>query len=160
MLADATRRIARNSETVTLVARDTDSMNSLVAQTPANFVGVDYTDVDAFIARLRDARKGSGDFDLVVAWIHSVGAPALEALKDLFDIQSTESRFIHVIGSSGSDTPVPPLAEVPRVTYQRVLLGHVVRNGQRRWLTHDEISAGVWRAVVSGDPRTVVGRLS
>ena len=157
MLAGATRRLAERSHHITLVARSDGPMPALVGDTPATFVAVDYTDVDAFRAGLRTAREVVGSFDLVVAWLHTVGDPALEALSDLLE---PPLRFVHVLGSRGRDAPRPTIAAETQVFYQRVLLGHVVEGGERRWLSHDEISDGVWRAIGSTEAERIIGHLS
>jgi hypothetical protein len=40
------------------------------------------------------------------------------------------------------------------------VLGFVVDNSQSRWLTNDEISTGVGRAMNSEDPVTIVGTVT
>ncbi len=156
MLAGATRRIARNSLRVTLVARDLDRMQAIVPA--AQHLALDYTHESEFGVAVEAAGSGS-PFDLVVVWIHDSGDRALGRLDALVAAQRIPTRFVQVVGSRGASAPVPAAAGSSHVAYQRVLLGRVQEEDGERWLTHDEISDGVWRAIESGERRVVVGRL-
>ena len=61
-------------------------------------------------------------------------------------------------GQGERPNPAGP-ASVAGVRYRRVVLGFVVEGTRSRWLTDDEISAGVVRALESGEDRTLVGVL-
>ena len=69
-----------------------------------------------------------------------------------------------MLGSANGDPSHPDrLAEMAQTTeglpiaYQAVVLGFVVENGGSRWLTNDEISSGVFAAIQSGAPLSIIG---
>lgn len=49
------------------------------------------------------------------------------------------------------------LCRYPRIRYRQVILGFVIEGGRSRWLTHQEISDGVLKAVHQDAAWSVVG---
>jgi hypothetical protein len=72
-------------------------------------------------------------------------------------------HYFHVLGSAADDPSQPDDARRSRfaalsdLVYHEVILGFIVDRGTSRWLTHDEISAGVLAAIDRGAPRSIVG---
>lgn len=151
MLTGLARALAERGHHVTSISRRGtspvagDACNSLL-QAQIAPMAVDYRDGDALVVALERAQAERGPIELAVCWIHTDApeAPALVA-----GALAPGARLVQVFG-----TRVWPLAEPPlQIAYRRVLLG--AHGG--RWLTHEEISAGVLEAVDADRPLSVVG---
>ena len=141
MLAHATRALAERGHVVTSVARR--PMDFGPQATPLT---LDYRDGNALGEALAGATKARGPIELAVCWIHT---DAPEAPRIVADALAPGARLVRVFG-----TRVWQLAEVPlHVAYRQVLLGSI----DGRWLTHEEIAAGVLEAVDADRPLYVVG---
>lgn len=114
---------------------------------------LDYHDLDA----LQAALQAHAPFDRAVVWIHS-SAPA----APLVVAEAVQGDYFHVLGSAAADPARPDPARRSRfeglgVHYQEIILGFQPVQGGSRWLSHAEISAGVWQALQNPSPRSVVG---
>lgn len=103
----------------------------------------------------RAARALGGPADLLVAWVHRT--ERMSVLRAVAPLLAPRAPVVEVHGS-GSANPVggcpdPVLADHPT---QQVVLGFVRHAGRTRWLTHQEISAGV----LDGVRRALAGRPS
>ena len=155
MLAGLCRSLLENGVQVAVLARDERRIRSI---SPAvEPIVCNYNDGAALAAAL-SARV---PFDLVVAWIHGRAPQARRALAEHV---RPGGRFIQVLGSAHGDPSHPErLAETARaaeglpITYQAAVLGFAIESGRSRWLTNDEISAGVFAAVHSRAPVSIVG---
>lgn len=119
----------------------------------AQWVHADWTD-PADLAKSAGAALG-GAADLLVAWVHrEVRTAVLRAVGPLL---APGAPVVEVHGSASANPlggcPEPVLADHPT---QQVVLGFVRHAGRTRWLTHEEISAGVLDAV----NRALTGRPS
>jgi len=155
MLAGLGRALCERAERVSILARNekriravSDAVEPLVC---------DYNDGVA----LAEALSLIEAPDLVVAWIHGRAPQSRRAFAECL---SAEGRFVQVLGSALGDTAHPErLAEMAKaadglpIDYQAVVLGFVVENGQSRWLSNDEISAGVLSAIDSEKAVSIVG---
>jgi molybdopterin-guanine dinucleotide biosynthesis protein A len=141
MLAGATRALADRGHAVTSVARRPGQLG--VGIVP---VTLDYRDGERLASALAYAVEERGPLELAVCWIHT-DAPAVPRLVSA--ALAPGGRLVQVFG-----TRVWPLERVPiHVAYRQVLLGEM----GGRWLTHDEISAGVLSAVDADLSLYVVG---
>lgn len=155
MLAGLSRSLLAQFGAVSVMGR---SEHRIRAVAPAIApVLCDYKDEAAFAETL--ARLDPPD--LAVAWIHGRLPGVRRALAERV---APGGRFIQVLGSAHGDPSHPErLAEMAAaaaglpIAYQAVVLGFVVEDGRSRWLTHDEISGGVFAALRSGAPLSVVG---
>jgi hypothetical protein len=154
MLAGCCRSLLAVYGTVSVLARDERRIRAIAPQI-VPFV-CDYCDEIAVLHALEDR-----SFDLVIAWIHG-RAPDLRRL--LANRVSPGGRFIQVLGSAHGDPSHPDRLEEMRaaaaglpVTYQAVVLGFILDGTRARWLTDGEISQGVFAAVESGAPFSIVG---
>jgi NAD(P)-dependent dehydrogenase (short-subunit alcohol dehydrogenase family) len=155
MLAGLGRALCERAERVSILARNekriravSDAVEPLVC---------DYNDGVA----LAEALSLIEAPDLVVAWIHGRAPQSRRAFAECL---SAEGRFVQVLGSALGDPAHPErLAEMAKaadglpIDYQAVVLGFVVENGQSRWLSNDEISAGVLSAIDSEKAVSIVG---
>jgi hypothetical protein len=112
--------------------------------------------------RLKEALRRSiadyGDFDLVVAWIHS---DAADALPSVLSALRGGTDVFHVLGSRANSSGVRNgLTITEDVRYHQVQLGFQVVNGERRWLTHEEIAGGVVEAIQEKKSHHLVGNVT
>lgn len=110
----------------------------------AHWVKADWTIPAELTGAVREALGGPAD--LLVAWVHrEVRTSVLRAVAPLL---APGAAVVEVHGSASANPvggcPAPILADHPT---QQVVLGYVRHAGRTRWLTHDEISAGVLAAV-------------
>jgi molybdopterin-guanine dinucleotide biosynthesis protein A len=143
MLAALTLSLAARGHAVTSVARHAALGDAV------HPVETDYRDERRLREAVARAVVERGPIELAVCWIHT---DAPEAPRVVADGLAPGARLVQVFG-----TRVWPLGEVPlHVAYRQVFLGE--RDG--RWLTHEEISAGVLEAVDADRPLHVVGERS
>lgn len=132
------------------------------SQTAGGF-DCDYHDAEAFNAALAAAVERSGPIDLAVAWFHTlkIAAPRLPAAQ-------VKGRLFQVLGSATADPAHPDrlgraaaVAEgLPACEVRQVVLGFKLEAGGSRWLTNDEISAGVLEAVRADRPLSIIGQVT
>ena len=148
MLAGLVRALAEEGDYVTVLTRRGWRGDSVQGRVQS--LMVDYRNTGL----LELALKHNGLYDRMVAWIHSDAPEALEKLR-----QCVMGDVLHVLGSAAADPGFPsriPAAGEPR----EVILGFVREGSHSRWLTDDEISAGVLQALRSGEARSVVGSVA
>jgi NAD(P)-dependent dehydrogenase (short-subunit alcohol dehydrogenase family) len=144
MLAGVCRGLAAEGHDVSVVARGVERLEALRSEriTP---VQVDYADLAAFEAALGAAIAQRGPIGLAVCWIRSWEPDSLRLVADALP---AETPLYHVLGTTRTLE-----AELPGVDYRVVRLG---RKGGR-WLTNEEISAGVLEAIARGSADFLVG---
>jgi molybdopterin-guanine dinucleotide biosynthesis protein A len=141
MLAPAAQALGERGHVVTCLARRVVELGAGVTVEP-----LDYRDDDALRGALARATASRGPIELAVCWIHT-DAPTAPGI--VADALAPGARLVQVFG-----TRVWPLADPPlHVAYRQVLLGS--RGG--RWLTHEEISTGVLKAMDADRAVAVVG---
>jgi hypothetical protein len=161
MLAGAVRGLVLRGWRVSVLARRA----SAFAMRQDGVTGYDcnYNDTDALIATLNRARDGDGPIALAVAWFHTLGpAPMLTTRTGS---AAAPGRFFHVLGSAMADPDHPDrlakaadsAKDAAFCLYRQVLLGYVRDGESSRWLTNDEISNGVLKAVDEDAPFTTLG---
>lgn len=164
MLADATRWLAKERYDVSVIARNPNKTQQLA--TESQFVGeihpvfVDYTKTAELTAAVTEQIRHHGPIELVVAWIHSNAPAALPAIIDLMDETGGEWSLFQVLGSNWDSESIQKAIDVPATCqYHQIQLGFIAANGQSRWLTNHEISAGVIEAIRTKVPLLTVGTL-
>ncbi|PZN13228.1 MAG: short-chain dehydrogenase [Bacillota bacterium] len=168
MLRGASLGLAARGYIVSVVARGRSRLDALVRDAAGRAgsihpVAVDYRDTGALANALADARSRFGPIELAVVWVHSVAPAAPLAVARLVGTPEHPGRFFHVLGSATADPSRPDprrratFASFPNIRYREVILGFVVDGRRSRWLTHEEISAGVLAAVDADRPRFIVG---
>ena len=111
----------------------------------------------AFTAALRDVVAERGPVTLAVCWIRSWAPQSLLAAADAV---AADGRLFHVLGSQRSDASEAAIEVLRRregLRYRQVQLGDVASGEGRRWLSNDEIAAGVAAAVSADLPSFHVG---
>jgi hypothetical protein len=154
---------------VSVIARDESRLNAL-ADGARNLPGrvtqlpVDYQTDDALRAAIERAANSVGPISLVIAWIHSTAPRAVEIVGRTVAAGGHPVRMLHVLGSAAADPTLiaPPrsewISDTPNPAYQRVILGYIIEcDGESRWLSDDEICAGVLAAIEHEQRESVVG---
>lgn len=170
MLSEASIQIARRSESLTSIARTEESLASIdEAVSGANchheMVAQDYDRAPEMCSVVRDAIRKTGPVELLVMWIHDEGTPLPLAIGEIISEAGIPFRVVHILGSAAGDplrasgAVESRLTAFANITYQQVILGFNADSDGSRWLTHDEISAGVVSAVDSGSSRSIVGQI-
>jgi NAD(P)-dependent dehydrogenase (short-subunit alcohol dehydrogenase family) len=158
MLTKLCHMLAADGWHVTVVGRNEEKLARATSGDPRlHPLSVDYEDLNAFATALDAAGAARGPIALAVCWIRS-WAP--QSLLTAADAVAGGGRLFHVIGSQVSDvsaTAIQTLAIREELRYRQVQLGAVGEGSDRRWLTNDEISAGVYDAVRADRPHHLVG---
>lgn len=154
MLARCCRRLLSVSHNVTVMARDEKRIRAISPDVVPLIA--DYADEQA-----AEAALGNRSFDLVVAWVHGRRFSFRRALARRV---TDGGCFVQILGSAHADPSHPDrldsmkaCAEGLPVTYQAIVLGFVVNGATARWLSDSEISDGVFDAIESRAPLTIVG---
>ncbi|MBO6717285.1 MAG: hypothetical protein JJ913_04935 [Rhizobiaceae bacterium] len=153
MLEQASHYIAARARQATLVSRSPAEAANRIG---AGHAALDWTNRDAALAAVESLPEA----DLLLSWLHDDGTWLARPLEDRL---APGGRSIRVHGSNSRDPAVRSKRDPdPRddVRRQTVILGWVNEPGGARWLTHEEISAAVIRAIESpGDEVVVAGGL-
>lgn len=124
---------------------------------------MDYTNTGALKFEIAKAIADNGEIDLVVAWIHGTAPDAIDTIKrELANLQKGHPwTLVHIKGSSYDLSSILDTEHHPSDSFQEkfVQLGFVIEGSTSRWLTHQEISEGVIRAIQGDQRKTVVGTL-
>lgn len=148
MLAPFTRVLLKRGARVHAIARTQRSLDGLARGlsepdlSRLATTACDYRDSKGF-ARALEAIEGPVTH--CVCWIHSPAQEPMRAVVGRFPTADT----LRVLGSTAPAFSDPPC--------RTVWLGSMLEGGARRWLTHEEISGGVYDAMVSGRTSSHVG---
>lgn len=171
MLRRAVLKLAEQSTILSVIARSGPRLDELAEQVGMeggrlNPICVDYADSDRLRTSLAAALSEFGAVDLVVSWIHSSAPDAHRVVARCVDDRAEKFfRWFDLLGSAFADPSVEvsdraaEFGEFERLQYRSVVLGFVIENSRSRWLTHQEISEGVVRAVENDDYRSVTGQV-
>ncbi|WP_173916733.1 short-chain dehydrogenase [Halobacillus sp. Marseille-Q1614] len=163
MLRELALRLNKEGHEVSVLGRNQKKLREVkdLAVNPGklHLISSDYTNRDSFIKDIEQLIE-QRPVQKVVAWFHRKGDQALQEMCDLFSKQRTEWEIIHVKGSRAGN---PAHNFSPNTglmcTFKQVILGHVMEKDHMRWLTHSEISAGVYEAMHSPRATSTVGRV-
>lgn len=152
MLSGLSKALAEDGGRLSLLSRRASAVGGF---------DCDYYDETAFCAALAAAIDRSGPIDLAVAWFHTLKIPAPRRLAE-----QVRGRMFQVLGSAVSDPAHPHrLAAAAAVAegladcaLRQVVLGFKVEDGVSRWLTNEEISAGVLAAIRADLTYSVIGQ--
>jgi NADPH:quinone reductase-like Zn-dependent oxidoreductase len=155
MLAGLARTLCDHADRVSVLGRNEKRIRAISGRIEP--IACDYNDGVA----LSEALSQIAAPDLVVAWIHGRAPHARRAFAECL---VADGRFVHVLGSAHADPAHPerlaekqkPVEGLP-IDYQAVVLGFVVETPKSRWLTNAEIANGVFAAIASEAPHTVIG---
>jgi hypothetical protein len=161
MLAGAVRGLVARGWRVSVLARRA----SAFAMRQPGVVGLDcnYNDTDALVATLNRARDGEGAIDLAIGWFHTLGPAPMLATRT--GCLGASGRFFHVLGNAMSDPDHPDRLKLAaraadgavHCLYRQIVLGFELEGDGARWLTNDEISAGVLQAIDDDAVASAIG---
>lgn len=166
MLKSTSVALAAAADTLTSVARTTNSLNALNAAL-ADFSGthhllkLDWNDQHNFLNSLKTHINKFGVPSLVVAWLHE-DKIGLDIARLCSSEQGT-CRFFQVRGSEGgaphadAESFANQFENLPGLRYHQVILGFVRTRTGSRWLRNSEISDGVLQATITGAPISIIG---
>jgi NAD(P)-dependent dehydrogenase (short-subunit alcohol dehydrogenase family) len=161
MLAGLCRRLAGDGWQVTVVGRDQRKLGRATVGDPRlHPLSVDYEDVAAFAAALDAAVAARRPIRLAVCWVRSWAPQSLLVAAGAIAVGG---RLFHIVSSragNASTAAVEVAAARAGLRYRQVQLGAVADGTERRWLTNDEISAGVYAAVIADRPYHLVGTVA
>ncbi|MBB5462849.1 hypothetical protein [Paraburkholderia sp. Cpub6] len=150
MLEKASRYLSDHASRLTLVSRNGEGARTRLGLPRVNYISADWTMTTTFLDKVKPVFDLC-PVDLILLWMHRSGYDARLSMLDM--ARGSNCRIIDVHGSGVGDA----LAKVEQrrfdagqagCRYNAVLLGTVKDGGESsRWLTHDEISAGVIKAI-------------
>jgi len=153
MLAGCVRSLIADGHRIVCLARTPSRLEALADSIPdaaksrLSTSPCDYRDL-THLAKVLDALRFEPT--AAICWVHSPAEPVLELIRSGFP----SLDLLRVVGSS---TSIP---EISGDTLSRVVrLGFVIDDDRSRWLSHEEISAGVYKAFVSGAKDSIVGTI-
>ncbi len=171
MLSALLARLASEERHISVISCSKDAFKSLSATLPPDSVthlAVDYNDFALLEAVLKQSTKAYGLFDRAICWVHS---PA--DLNVCFIVANyVETTFLHIMGSAAQDPSKPEIIwqwqkefaqQFPNLDYKIAVLGFSVDNStpvNSRWLTHSEISQGVYQALKNESTLNIVGTVT
>ena len=160
MLSGVTVWLAEQGHTVSVISRHPERFTMVNIGSDLgriNPIAVDYRESDTLRQRISEAISVFGPIELAILWIHTDAPEAFGIIADeISEHENGSWPLIHVRGSRAYLHPESPPVP-PNCLYRQVILGFVAGESGSRWLTHDEISGGVIRAIQTDSERTVVG---
>lgn len=168
MLRRATVTIGAHSRRLTAVARTATSLAALKSLLPDResdrYQTLDWNQPEKFVLALQRLVDEVGPPRLVLAWMHDLNLGPPVALT--VSASNTHCDFFQVIGSSGgrpggvAKTLRKKMEGVRHVSYFQVVLGFKEQAGLSRWLSNDEISAGVLDAIKMREGCHIIGTVT
>lgn len=167
MLSGAVKKFLSECETVSVIARHENGFKKIISGSNfpqrLNPIITDYSDADLLSGKLMSSIHSKGAVSIAVSWIHSHSEKSHEIIGDLLNSQNINSEYYNILGSAyynpsniSSDTE-RIFSKYRNIFYKRIILGFKTENGISRWLTNDEISAGVTEAVTLGADEYKIG---
>ncbi|WJY28301.1 short-chain dehydrogenase [Sporosarcina trichiuri] len=164
MLAGVSRQLAADGYHVSVLARNAAPMDALLDSleeseqvTP---LLADYRDSSGLRDKTIETIQRNGPIDMAVAWIHSDAAEALPLLIRTISKTPGPWKLFQVISSGTDAEALRRDLDVPAdCRYSQIQLGSIRENGVSRWLTHQEISQGVLKAIAHKAELTTIGQL-
>lgn len=154
MLRGASLHFAAQGNSVSVVARNSRRLNALAKEPRLiNPIAVDYRDEAALRSKLEDAVNVFGSISLAVCWIRSIAPQAGYIVAEVMNKGTSPCRYFDILGSATADPSTlnsrreADFRQFQHIEYRKIILGFIIKNGGTRWLTNDEISAGVINAV-------------
>lgn len=157
MLKNVSLWLTKQGYHVSVIGRNEEKLYRLVETAPTAFtpLQVDYQDDERLRESITYTMKKNGPIHLVVAWIHGTAPHALDIINEQLE---GIWRLVQIVGSRADLTQLKVTSNSS--SYQQVQLGFIIEENHSRWLTHDEIAAGVIDAIVTGTEVTIVGNVT
>jgi len=164
MLAGVTEHLSQNFDTVSLICRSENKINSKLKN--VNPLILDYTYYKLLSKNIQSSVEKFENVDLVVSWIHSSAPSAPFSIAEKLNSYNTSFRFFDILGSAYADPSQNnngreiKLTENKNLAYRRIILGFKIEYNTSRWLTNEEISSGVIEAIKTDSKETLIGTVT
>jgi len=158
MLSDACLWLANQGIKTTVIGRNENKLNRLIQKNELIVPLIaDYKDQKSFEETIRSYVSRHGIFSSIIAWIHNKEE---EILKIALHSNGGEADSIfHVLGSSSDVNSIRTKINFKAsINYLQIQLGYKRESNRSRWLTDDEISGGVIKAIKTNQD-VLVGQL-
>ena len=164
MLAKVSLWLVNEGYHVSVIGRNTHKMKELIGLSKDEFlitpILVDYRMDEELREQLKLSVKKNGQFDIVVAWVHSIGKNVLNEISQGFSGTDYPWRLFHVLGSqSNLETVKKQVIKDKNCLYSQVQLGFIIEGQTSRWLTNEEISNGVIKSIKEDKLVNLIGVL-
>ncbi|MFB4159524.1 short-chain dehydrogenase [Geomicrobium sp. JSM 1781026] len=163
MLAGATKWVAEHATHATAFGRNEQRLHRLEQTSAAlGTRQLDYTDSEQLKQEVQRAYDTFGPIHTVVAWIHGTAPGARSLIVEQIDrMQADVWQLVTVRGSSHDVQQIKKEQNIvsEQCRFIDIQLGFIYDGRVSRWLTHDEISAGVIRGIKDQQAVSVVGTL-
>ena len=170
MLWHASMAIAKSAEVFTAVARSPESLGSFAQAlgqsrgTARHYLSLNWDQPTQFLSALSSHVQRVGPPSFVLAWLHDIklGPSVAHAVSG----KSSHCQFFQVLGSEAASARGSAallrqeVGAQDRLAYCQIVLGFVREAGVSRWLSDDEISAGVLEATTLRQPIHTVGTIT
>jgi len=151
MLAGCVRSLLRAGSRVACLGRNSSRLKALADSIPDSA----RPRMSTHLCDYRNLNQLTQTLDTVlieptaaICWVHSPAEPVLSVIHDRYPALD----MLRVLGSSTQQT-----AAHSKEMERFVTLGFVIEQGRSRWLTHEEVSSGVYDAFVSARRESIVG---
>ncbi|MGD6855328.1 hypothetical protein [Bacillus infantis] len=111
-----------------------------------SFIQADYYCPVQFQEGLIQAVRDRGMFDLAAVWMRSDASDSFQWLLQYIAKDDKFTELYEIKGSHASREPFKGL-DTSSLKWMRIILGFRFEGEKARWLTHEEISEGVLKAV-------------
>lgn len=167
MLRGTTEYFISNNFHVSIIGRDPQKLNYFTSKFPTkktfNLISIDYTESISFLKVIEENIKNNGSFNIIISWVHSNGLNSFLQLIDVVKKSNDQALLYHIKGSSFYDSAqnnsFNRLIKSNKLIYREIFLGYKRENNLSRWLTNDEISSGVIKAIKSNNAISIIGRI-
>ena len=168
-LKDVSLFLAQHENTVSVIARDTERLESLCNEAGdlvgrINPVIVDYNQTDELKKALFQAIASHGPIILVVNWMHTYAVGGAETLATIINRTSPICRYFQVLSTHNSDHYpnehffMNPFGETHRILHRTIMLGYELDNtGNTRTLNSSEICSGIVDAIRNDRRNAIIG---
>lgn len=93
--------------------------------------------------QLKESNKKNGEFELVVAWVHSAGKNVLNIISEVIPDNGQPWRLFHILGSRANLGEVNDQVHMnENCLYRQVQLGFVIEGEISSWLTMRRFQMG------------------
>ncbi|MGK7377517.1 short-chain dehydrogenase [Planococcus sp. 1R117A] len=156
MLSGVCTALAAEKWHVSVIGRSENKFRPLLKQQPEAIfpIQADY-DSEEIFGLVQEAIEARGNFDLIISWTSN--HKALEWICKL-NASKVPFQLLHIKGSKryfqDQEIGLPE-----NCAYQKIFLGYMREAGETRWLSHEEISKGIFRQIGSTDTASIIGQI-
>ncbi|WKA56857.1 hypothetical protein QWY16_10040 [Planococcus shenhongbingii] len=156
MLSGVCTALAAKKWNVSVIGRSKNKFKPLMEQHPEAIfpIQADY-DSEKIFRLVQGAIDERGMLDLIISW-----TPNHKALERICKLNASSAHFqlLHIKGSKRyfHDTEI----DLPEnCAYQKIFLGYMGEAGETSWLSHEEISKGIFRQIGSTETASIIGQI-